>query len=361
VASRWPISAALATALFLAVGAAGAAVDGGPAAVANGGRVGISTSTVWLPPAEGYSYLRRARIAGIGWVREDFTWSAIEPARGRFVWSRTDALMRNAASLGMKVLAIATYAPSWATGHSGSDKYAPLDPNDYAAFVGAIADRYGRGGRFWRAHPRLAPSPLTAIELWNEPWLTEFWRSGPDPAAYARLVRAAATVVKARHPLMTLLASADLSQTGDGQAWLAPLLAADPQLWRSRLVDAWSVHLYCQALSPLDTTAPANARFDRLLLTRALAQQAGADKPIWITEFGWNTTPGTPGAVSEDVQAQYEHDALQRALTEWSSFVTRSFVFTWTRPSPDDHYNLIRPDGSVRPAWLAVQSLIAAP
>ena len=362
MASRWPILTAAAAALVLAVGTAGAALDGRSVGPTSGDRVGVSTSTVWLPASEGYSYLRRARMAGFRWVREDFTWSVIEPARGRFVWSRTDALMRSAALLRMKVLAIATYAPGWATGHGDSDKYPPSNPNDYAAFVGAIADRYGRGGTFWRLHPKLVPSPLTAIELWNEPWLTDFWRSGPDPSAYARLVRAAATVVKARHPLMTLLASADLSQYNgaEGSSWLAPLLAADPQLWRSRLVDAWSVHLYCQALSPLDTSAPATARFDRLLLTRALAQQAGADKPIWITEFGWNTSPGTPGAVSEDLQAQYEHDALQRALTEWSSFVTRSFVFTWTRPSPDDRYNLMRPDGSVRPAWPAIQSLLTA-
>jgi hypothetical protein len=362
VASRWLTPAALASALVLAVGVAAAGTDARPAGPTAGDRVGISTNTIWLPAAEGFSYLLRARLAGIGWVREDFAWSVIEPARGVFAWGRTDTLMRNASTLGLKVLAIATYAPSWASGHPESDKYAPRDPRDYAAFVGAVADRYGRGGTFWRAHPRLVPSPLTAIELWNEPWLTEFWQSGPDPAAYARLVRAAATTVKARHPQLTVLASGDLSEHagGTGAAWLAPLLAADPALWRSRLVDAWSVHLYCQQLSPLDATAPQDGRFDRLLLTRALTQQAGAPKPIWITEFGWNTTPGTPAAVSEDTQAQYVRDALQRALTEWASFVPRSFVFTWTKPASGDRYNLVRPDGSARPAWQAIGSLVSA-
>jgi hypothetical protein len=345
---------------MLAVGAAAAGANIPPTEPTVGDRVGISTNTVWLPGTEGFAYLRRARAAGIGWVREDFTWSAIEPTRGRFVWSRTDMLMRNASTLRLKVLAIATYAPGWASGHAGSDKYPPTDPRDYAAFVGAIADRYGRGGTFWRSNPRLVPSPLTAIELWNEPWLDGFWQSGPDPAAYARLVRAAATVVKGRHPGMTILASGDVSErAGDnGPPWLAPLLAADPSLWRSSLVDAWSVHLYCQNLSPWDATASQDGRFDRLLLTRNMAQEGDADKPIWITEFGWSAMPGEPAAVSEGVQAQYVHDALLRAMTQWSSFVPRSFVFTWTKPSAGDRYNLVRPDGSARPAWQAIQSLV---
>src|SRR5262249_18368760 len=183
-----------------------------------GDRIGISTSTVWLPPAEGYGYLRRAREAGITWAREDFTWSSIEPTRGRFVWTRTDALMRNASRLGMHVLAIATYAPGWASGYPDSNKYPPTDPQYYARFVKGIADGYGRGGTFWRKNRRLAPAPLTAIELWNEPWHTGFWGTGPDPRAYARLVRAAATTVKKSHPGMALLASADVSASG-GAEW----------------------------------------------------------------------------------------------------------------------------------------------
>jgi hypothetical protein len=258
---------------------------------------------------------------------------------------------------------MAGYAPAWASGHADSDKYPPLRPADYAAFVTAIADRYGIGGAFWRINPRLPRVPITAIELWNEPWLTGLWRTGPDPAAYARLVRSAATTVKARRPRMILIASADLQSEGaaiGSGEWFAPLLAADPALWRSKLVDAWSVHLYCQERSPLDTTSPQQIRFDRLLLTRALAQQAGADKPIWITEFGWNTNPAKPDSVSEGAQAQYTYDALVRASTEWSSFVRRSFVYTLTKPTVDPDYNLLRLDGSPRPAWGAIQQFLAS-
>jgi hypothetical protein len=349
------------TALVLAVaitfGVTPAETASPRASVPPGDRIGLATSTVWLSAGEGYSYLRQARDGGITWIREDFRWSAIEPQRGRFSWARTDALMRNASLLGLHVLAVASYAPGWASGHDDTDAYPPTRPADYATFVKAVADRYAPGGTFWRTHRRLRPSPLTAIELWNEPWLSASWRSGPDPAAYARLVRAAATRVKAAHPRMTLLAAGDVAEENPG--WLQGLLSADLALWKSSLIGAWSVHPYGHGLSPWDTTVPQDARFDRVLLTRAQTQSAGAGKPIWITELGWRTAPEGPDTVDEATQAVYEHDALLRATTEWRSFVRRSFVFTWTKPSLESDYNLVRTDGSTRPAWAAIRRLAA--
>jgi hypothetical protein len=364
VVFRRPAPALLLAVCLLLFGFVGAGTSATPSRERPAaGRVGISAS-IWMPPAEEYYYLRRARDAGITWAREDFTWSSIEPTRGRFSWGRTDALMRNAARLGMHVLAIADYAPTWATGHTDSDKYPPANARDYAVFVKAIANRYGARGTFWRANPRLVPSPVTAIELWNEPWLTGFWGPAPDANAYARLVRAAASAVKRVHPEISILVSGDVPEESEGVGvdWFQTLLKADPALWRSGLVSAWTVHLYCHELSPWDETSPQRARFDRLLLTRSLAQQAGVDLPIWITEFGWNTDPNAPDAVSEETQAAYMHEALVRVETEWRSFVRRSFVFTWTRPSPspDDRYNLVRPDGSIRPAWYAIQAFISS-
>lgn len=324
-----------------------------------GDRIGFATSTVWLQPDEAYSYLRRARDGGITWIREDFRWSAIEQQPGRYSWARTDALMRNASLLGLHVLAVASYAPGWASGHDDSDAYPPTRPADYATFVKAVADRYAAGGTFWRSHPRLPVSPLTAIELWNEPWLVYSWRSGPDPAAYARLVRAAATLVKPSHPRITLLAAGDVAEENPG--WLQALFQADIGLWKSNLVGAWSVHPYGHDLSPYDTTAPPDARFDRVLLTRTQSLEAGVNKPIWITELGWRTGGNSVDSVDEQTQAQYERDALVRATTEWRSFVRRCFVFTWTKPALESNYNLIRPDGSARPAWAAIERIAATP
>jgi hypothetical protein len=327
------------------------------------GRVGVSGHTVWLQPKAQYASLRRAREGGVDWIREDFSWSTIERSPGHFDWRVTDVLMRNAARLRMHVLALATYAPSWASGHAENDKFPPLDPNGYARFVRELALRYGKGGTFWRGNRKLAPVPLEAIELWNEPWHYGFWGPEPDPVAYTRLVRGAAEAIAQVHSEIDVLAVADVFQyradTTSGPDWFAAMLAADPGLWRSSLVDGWTVHLYSETRDPKDSTTPQRWRFDRVLLTRSLARAAGADKPIWVTEFGWSTSSGRPFDVSEETQARYVHDALVRTVRQWRSFVARSFVFTWGNPQAADGYNLIRPDGSARPAWLTLKSLIA--
>ena len=124
-------------------------------------------------------------------------------------------------------------------------------------------------------------------------------------------------------------------------------------------MNGWTVHLYTETRDPMDSTTPQRWRFDRILLTREMARAAGAAKPIWVTEFGWSTSSGRSIDVSEETQARYVHDALWRTVKQWRSFVVRSFVFDWGNPGPADGYNLIRPDRSARPAWLAVKRLIA--
>lgn len=160
-----------------------------------------------------------------------------------------------------------------------------------------------------------------------------------------------------------MLASADVfqmrSDTGASEDWLRPLLESDPGLWRSDLVDAWSVHLYSLERGPFDEAAPQRWRFDRVLITRRLAEQAGAPKPIWVTELGWSVGAERQGDVDETTQARYVRSALVRALDEWGSFVARAFVYAF-RPGRPDPYNLIRPDNSPRPAWLEIKTLLRA-
>jgi hypothetical protein len=326
------------------------------------GRIGLSTNTIGMQPQEAYPHLREARSAGVTWVREDFPWNYMEPQRGKLVWRYTDGLMANASRLGIDVLAVLAYSSAWASGWTDSYKHGPRDVRTYASFARLVAIRYGRGGTFWKQHRSLQPRPLKAIEIWNEPWHHGFWKPEPDPQAYAQLVRAAATAVKAVHPEVAVLASADVFQsrtdTADSPDWFAALLRVDPALWQSRLVNGWSVHLYCQRLSPLDSAANPRFRCDRALITRDLAAAARASKPIWVTEAGWRADQ-----VGEANQALYTRLILQRAATDWRSFVLRTFVYHWNRPrgGGDDPYNLIRPDGSTRPAWQEITSLLANP
>jgi hypothetical protein len=324
------------------------------------GRVGRVGATVWHEEREQRALLQRARDAGVEWIREDFRWGAFERRPGVWDWTIGDRLMRNASKAGINVLALVAYSADWAA--SGPTIYhPPRDPEAYADFCRRLVLRYGPGGTFWRDNPSLAAKPLTAVEIWNEPWLEYFWRPHPDPARYAALLRAAAAAVKGANPAVKVLASADIfqmrSDTSRSLDWFGPLLRSDPMLFRT-LVDAYSVHAYTEARSPLDTVTPQRWRFDRVLMTRDLAARAGAARPIWITEFGWSTTGEDP--VSEASQALYARQGLERAVGEWRGFVEVSFLYYWGKHRNDeqDGYSPLRADGSGRPLWDTLVSLL---
>src|SRR5918996_2311157 len=60
--------------------------------------------------------LDRVAAAGIAWIRVDFNWFMMEPARGVYDWTLTDAVIRDARARGLNVYATLAYAPTWANG-----------------------------------------------------------------------------------------------------------------------------------------------------------------------------------------------------------------------------------------------------
>ena len=178
----------------------------------------------------------------------------------------------------------------------------------------------------------------------------------PDPSKREDVARAA-------HPEVKILVSADIfsgrTDTDESLDWFRNLLPTDPGLFRD-LVDAYSVHLYTQSRDPRDSVTPQRWRFDRVLMTRDLARDAGASHPIWVTELGWSTFPGHRDSVSEETQASYTVAGLKRNVEEWGGFVERSFVYYLGKGVNDytGGYSLFRSDGSSKPAWDAITALL---
>jgi len=334
-----------------------------------GSRVGFATNLRWRSEPEILSELRTVSAGGVGWIREDFSWAQNEPERGVFDWTRTDRLMAAAARARIRVLAIIDYSAPWASsdpsGH-GDVLYPPSDPHDYARYAEAVVTRYGDKGTFWAERPNLPKVPLGAVELWNEPYGRWDWKPDPDPARYARLAHLAATAVHAVDPGMVVLASGDLLQCRtDGRivGWVDHVLAADPGL--AKEIDGWSVHPYPDPrnLGPYDTIHDRRFTFSVVPLVRAVTMAAGADLPIWITEIGWSTAPRVPGAVTNKQQADYITGAVRRALNDWGSFVPRIFLYTWDHANGvagdrEGNYGLLHSDGTPKPAWDALRTLI---
>ena len=52
---------------------------------------------------------------GGAWVRDDFAWSLIEPARDQFDWTATDRIVGQLGARNLNILGLLAYSVSWAT------------------------------------------------------------------------------------------------------------------------------------------------------------------------------------------------------------------------------------------------------
>jgi hypothetical protein len=279
--------------------------------------------------------------------------------------------MTAASQTGMQVLGILDYSAPWASSDptgNGSIFYPPVHDSDFATYAGAVAARYGTNGSFWAQNPQLTRDPLAAVQVWGEPYGSWRWMPGPDPSAYAALVRATAPAVHAADPRMQVLMSGDLDSWNNnaephGQPWLARLLAVSPGI--AGVVNGLTVDPYPtpRNLGPYGSSAAPGQSFAEVPQIRQTETAAGVKLPIWITEIGWSTAPSTQYAVSDATQATYMRQAIQLAVNVWGGYVSHIFVFGWYRSNDavgdwEDNLGFLGPTGAPKPAWAAITRLL---
>lgn len=334
------------------------------AAVAHTGVNPLGVNTFLELEAEPHKVERSLEMvaqAGFGFIRQEFPWEDIElHAKGDFTdrrheparsaWEKYDRIVSLAEKHGLEVIARLDKPPPWA----GPSPYAPPDRiEDYADFVAAVVERYqGQVGYF---------------QLWNEPNLGIEWGGRPDPRQYARLLCAGYQAAKAANPSAVILAAAMAPTTEQG-----PENLDDLRYWEAlyeagggECFDVASAQAYGLWTGPADRRVEAErANFSRPILLRALLVEHGdADKPIWISEAGWNTVPpelpAPYGRVGPERQAAYTVLGLQRALNEWPWMGVMNLWFfrrpdEGERDQPFYHFRLVESSFEPRPAWEAV-------
>ena len=146
---------------------------------------------------------KHMKRAGVSSVVLNFYWPVLEPGPGMFDIAAVDMSVGNLAAVGIKTTPIVAGTPRWAL-----DPPLASDPNAnhvpptsstngpayWAAFVHALAARYGPTGTYWQGtyqgqHPGKKPRPIKIWQIWNEPNLFTYNWPQPDPTAYARLLQ----------------------------------------------------------------------------------------------------------------------------------------------------------------------------
>jgi hypothetical protein len=308
-------------------------------------------------PAHWDAPLRAVAASGIRQARTDAFWGWAEPApplagRHSYQWSMPDAVAGALVAHGLRWLPVIDYSAPWAATDPHSDHSPPRSNDDYAAYAGAFAARYGRGGSYWALHPDERQLPVTTYEIWNEPNGASFWHPTPDPAVYADMYLKARAAIKAVNPQATVVVGGLVAHPG----FVRDMYVARPDLRGN--VDAIGWHPYAPSVKGVISAVRD--------LRRTLVGLGEGGVPIHVTEIGW-PTHGT-GHAAPIVQGEAERAAsLETATDELARSdcgVSMVVPYTWTTPERDptaaeDWYGIRHPDGSLSPAAEAFARVVA--
>ena len=232
-----------------------------------------------------------------------------------------------------------------------------------------------------RAHD-LIGSPIEAIEVGNEPNLINEWNSTPNAWQYTQMLRVVYTEFKAVNPNLIIVSGglAPTLTTPDHGAindldFAKEMLDNGAGQW----FDAFGYHPYGYDQPPEADPARHELVFRRAERIRALLEQHGVFKQIWLTEFGWLRNPAEDGVscsdndpdfrgfawlrVSGTAQADYLVRALQYADVNWP-WAGPAFIWNlnWSQSGvgPCNQmrwFSLLHGDGSPTLAFQRIQQM----
>lgn len=244
----------------------------------------------------------RAKALGLKWVRIAYEWHWMSSAPGQINWAGYDKEVAIAKSRGMKIIACAMGAPSWANGgHTDSGHYPPT-----SAHMGDFAD-YAAG---------LASHGADVVEVWNEPnSLYSFFRPAPDVNIWANIVKAVYPKVKAVKPSALVItggmaAYGDLNNTSDTNVKkIAPVnyfkaAMAIPGFKDS--FDGVGHHPYIFPEDPISSPIGWNGLMQTKMLQDVLNLYGVGNRSFWFTEYGNTTLTSDPLGMTE-AQSAYHY------------------------------------------------------
>jgi hypothetical protein len=275
---------------------------------------------------------------GVQTMRTVFNWAAAQPyesfdkvppdqvARFRDEngvptdYTELDRLVAGAAQRRISLLPVIMVAPRWAARHPGEFASPPSDPAQYAAFVGALARRYGPGGAYWTEHPELTPQPIRSWQFWNEPSFNTFWSDQPFAEDYVALLRASRSAVKSVDPRATVVLAGL-----PNKSWTS--LEKIYKAGGRKLFDVAAFHPFTAKVDGVKTILERDRK--------VMAKYKDSRKPLWVTELSWTSSKGkttinygneqTEKGQGKMLAAAYKMLAKQRHRLH----IGRAYWYTW--------------------------------
>lgn len=296
--------------------------------------------------------LEMVREMGAPWIVEYFPWAYYEPRPGHFEWGHPDLVIEHANRQGLTVIARLGFVPDWARPKE-STPLLLLEENyeDFGRYAAAFVERYA--------------DTVDYVIIWNEPNLSLEWGYRPvDPESYVEMLRVVYPMIKEANPNVQVLGGA-----------LAPTLAPpgsewgmDDLVYLQRMYDAGaadyfdilSVHSYGWYSDPDEPADPQVINFRRTELLYEIMQRNGdGDKPLMITEGGWNDHPRWTRAVRPGQRIHHTIRAYEIARTEWpwmESVAFWVFRFPWDAKTYQDYFTFVDTEFEPKPIYEEVRA-----
>ncbi|MBN2470001.1 MAG: beta-galactosidase [Anaerolineae bacterium] len=305
------------------------------------------------------------RELGADTIVEFFPWAYFEPDPGVFSWGQADRIFTHAENQGLRVIARLGMVPAWARpdpasvsllggvqgDHTTLNHLDEAHYADFARYVGAFVARYG--------------DVLDGVIIWNEPNLAFEWGYREvSPAEYTDVLRLSYAAAKAARPDVLVL-GAPLAPTlePEGSPWGMNDLTYLERMYEAGAAayfDALAVHTYGFTEPAEAAPAPDVLNFRRIELVQAIMARFGdAEKPIYVTETGWNDHPRWTKAVRP-----VERIAYTLGSYEWTAanLPTVEKLCQWVLryPAPTnsypDNFTFLTADFRPRPIYEVLQA-----
>jgi hypothetical protein len=288
-------------------------------------QVGLSLGyTLWpMTPAAVQAEVASIRTLGVGWIRVDLDWAAVQPtAPALFNWAPFDTIVSAADADGISVLPTLDGTPAWARPAGCTTQFcAPASPTEFAIFAAAAIARY-------------APRGIHTWEIWNEPNMTMFWQPAPDPTSYVALLETTTKLMRDVDPNATII-SGGLSPgySAGGNIPALQYLEQFSSAGGLQYVDGIGYHPYSYPAPP-DSSESWNGwlKIGRTSpsLESILESYGAGSKPIWLTEYGAPTGGPGPAATTTNLDLAQHPNHVDQALQ--AQMVTQSLQLARSDP-----------------------------